>query len=85
MGEWLGDRFKLNRFVLRDRRHEILKIDGTGRVTTKVFNGRVVIDDAPIELVNQIIPEPLPISGRVSLDLETKGHLTAPEGQGRSR
>ncbi|MEE2789880.1 MAG: translocation/assembly module TamB domain-containing protein [Myxococcota bacterium] len=81
-GAWSGDTFSIERLVLRDRRHALVDLRGTGRVSTKEFKGHLTIDEAPIALINQIISTPLPVRGLVSIDVETAGTLLAPRGEG---
>ena len=82
-GTWSGDTFSVERLVLRDRRHALVDLRGHGRVSTKEFNGHLTVDEAPIELINQIVTTPLPVRGHISIDVEMAGTLLAPSGEGK--
>jgi len=83
VGEWLGDRFTLEQFRVRDNRRTLLDVSGRGQVKARQFDGRLKTERLPTRLTNFFVADPVPIRGDVSADLTLEGTLTNPVGTGR--
>lgn len=84
-GSYAQERIEIEQLSVADAQRERLSAQGWFVPKTQAFEGAVHIDRLSPSLIEPLIGEALPVSGYLSLDLEGKGHLSAPEGQGQLR
>ena len=83
IGDWSGQKVKIDTLKIDDRRKTLLDIKGSGHIKRLNFSGQMKINGVPLDWVNHFVKDSVPIAGRLTADIALSGNLKAPAGEGQ--